>query len=100
MVRGLQKNPLMNAKYNPCDEHSPDGCVTTLVDKTLYADALDEIPYIEWSTDQNFIEWFRYAMLWWMSDDGSGWNFFHDKAKLLLVIPLRIGRSFDELSVL
>ena len=47
MVRGLQKNPLMNAKYNPCDEHSPDGCVTTLVDKTLYADAVDEIPYIE-----------------------------------------------------
>jgi hypothetical protein len=46
MVRGPQKNPMFNAKYNPCDEHSPDGCTTSILDKVLYSDA-EEIPYLE-----------------------------------------------------
>lgn len=45
--RGPQKSALFTAAYNPCDEHDPNGCSSTILDQTVYSDDVSAIPYVE-----------------------------------------------------
>ena len=47
-LRGPQKSALFTAAYNPCDEHDPNGCTSTILDQTVYSDDVSAIPYVEW----------------------------------------------------
>lgn len=46
-LRGPQKSPLFTAAYNPCDEHDPNGCTSTILDNLVYSDDVASIPYRE-----------------------------------------------------
>lgn len=46
-IKGPQKFPLFTAAYNPCDEHDPQGCDSTLLDRAVYTDDITPLPYIE-----------------------------------------------------
>lgn len=47
MVKGLGPHPLFTAAMNPCDEHDPNGCTSTFLDKSVYSDDVAQIPYRE-----------------------------------------------------
>lgn len=49
LLRGPQKNPLFTAVFNPCDEHDPNGCTSTILDKLIFSDHENAtpIPYQE-----------------------------------------------------
>lgn len=44
-LSGPGSNPLFTAAFNPCDEHDPNSCVTTFLDKTVYSEDIAPIPY-------------------------------------------------------
>lgn len=46
-LRGIGPSPIFTAAYNPCDEHDPTSCTSTILDKTVYSDDIVEIPYQE-----------------------------------------------------
>jgi hypothetical protein len=46
-IQGPQPHPMFTAAFNPCDEHDPRGCVSTMLDKIVYSDDKKEIPYVE-----------------------------------------------------
>lgn len=45
LVSGPAPHPLFTAAYNPCDEHDPNGCTSTMLDKTVYSDDVANIPF-------------------------------------------------------
>ncbi len=45
--RGPVPHPLFTADYNPCDEHDPNGCTSTFLDKNVYGDEVNNIPFRE-----------------------------------------------------
>jgi hypothetical protein len=47
VIKGPQKFPLFTAAYNPCDEHDPRGCESTILDKAVYNDDVQPLPYKE-----------------------------------------------------
>jgi hypothetical protein len=46
-LKGPAPSPIFTAAYNPCDEHDPTSCTSTILDKTVYSDDIAEIPYRE-----------------------------------------------------
>lgn len=46
-IKGISPSPLFTAAFNPCDEHDPTSCTSTILDKTVYSDDIAEIPYRE-----------------------------------------------------
>mmetsp|Transcript_11266 Transcript_11266/g.12144 ORF Transcript_11266/g.12144 Transcript_11266/m.12144 type:complete len:437 (+) Transcript_11266:54-1364(+) len=47
LIKGPGPHPVFTAAFNPCDEHDPNGCTTTFLDKTVYSDDVEAIPYRE-----------------------------------------------------
>jgi hypothetical protein len=47
LVKGPAPHPIFTAAMNPCDEHDPNGCTSTFLDKSVYSDDVAAIPYRE-----------------------------------------------------
>jgi hypothetical protein len=47
IVKGPGPHPIFTAGMNPCDEHDPKGCSSTFLDKSVYSDDVEAIPYRE-----------------------------------------------------
>ncbi len=46
-IKGPAPSPIFTAAFNPCDEHDPNSCTSTILDKTVYSDDVAQIPYRE-----------------------------------------------------
>jgi hypothetical protein len=47
LFTGPTPHPIFTAAYNPCDEHDPNGCTSTILDRSVYSDDINHIPYHE-----------------------------------------------------
>lgn len=47
LIKGPAPHPIFTAAMNPCDEHDPNGCTSTFLDKSVYSDDVQSIPYRE-----------------------------------------------------
>lgn len=46
-VRGIGPSAVFTATFNPCDEHDPTSCSSSLLDRAIYSDGILDIPFQE-----------------------------------------------------